>query len=1113
MLSTDRRSCVKQVDEKHCLSYTRLECQQCQKNFVLSRDFYSNYFSKESPDLKQHLYEYLSLRQTFSNFVGKKYCRLAEVSHCVDYISTKECRQCEPGYILTVNNICILERISKIANCKIYQDLQVCSECSSGYFLDNSTCVQVAPIADCLHYSGVDGGCVECVSGFFLQTGGCQPRVTSLDIKNCSQLALNLDSCLTCVDGYKLTQNDSLCVNNIENCLDYQVTSVNADGNHDYTCVKCLDKHYVNASGNGGLGECLQGTIENCQEYAVDKDECVKCGYGFFLSGSNTCDPSDPKNLSPNCLETDSTQPDTCLQCKPNFVLIQRRQECELADRFKDILNSEESKCIQWADDTRCTDCEPMFYGTTCQNETGPFDACYIFYDPINTTSVDDACKECHYDYYLGADQKCYLRPHLAIEHCIEFDKASNECLDCEEGFVLDSDLSSYCAWNRQKSTGDPTVESSVRYWNTIPNCSVYKGENTECARCELTYFLSEDRLSCLAVCDTSTQTHVLQDHEISGDALKTTIKSVRFCLAKVPNCHTGTFLPYVLPSGHFNTSFVCLKCDSGKFKVVKQHKHLQYIPFDVENNDPFFHRNIQSPFFTCGDVSTVVDKCEFYMDHDNKVSTGSWSSDPNNAISTFCVRCQRGYQGDFVETSNTGTDGHKIFHLYNRGYTSCDVPIINCEYFRSPFGLEYRPMSRRQVYSTLRMPWTSYFSCPFCKDDFISIIYVGSQSDTSTPDHMDQFYFDIISFNKDPTADLKTGATSKSLSKCLPRFNSAFSLNDQFSGKPLVIELDANCKAAIRFTDRAETPTPIGNEEHVLTLVKCVACKPGYRPTEFDPINPRFITKCEQIQHCDSMNGLEWYNSCSGCADDYLWKWDNSAMEVDYTECVSNTHMDFDCVAMLDATTCGLCKAGFEVDSNGICQQIDQDNCETLRVSDSEEYIAVKARWFQQNGSFGGNPIDYFQYFGLFKEGFGCFDCNDLFSLIRTKEKRCISKADDPKAMKNPANESIPHCLTYFYDYSTPVIMHTLKCSKCAAGTIPFSSNTLCDTEIPNCKIGNSPVFRTCHTCEDLFALSSDSKTCSSYKVEDCKTYSSSSSKSCVDCNQGYIIDSVSNS
>lgn len=59
----------------------------------------------------------------------------------------------------------------------------------------------------------------------------------------------------------------------------------------------------------------------------------------------------------------------------------------------------------------------------------------------------------------------------------------------------------------------------------------------------------------------------------------------------------------------------------------------------------------------------------------------------------------------------------------------------------------------------------------------------------------------------------------------------------------------------------------------------------------------------------------------------------------------------------------------------------------------------------------------DYFQYYGMFAEGFGCFDCNDLFSLLQSKHKRCIRKDRDPKSADIPANETIHNCLRFYYD------------------------------------------------------------------------------------------------
>jgi hypothetical protein len=193
----------------------------------------------------------------------------------------------------------------------------------------------------------------------------------SVDIKNCNKISLISDACGECSDGYELTQNDELCVNHITNCIEYQVTTVNSDGNHDYSCSRCDEKHYIDTAGNGGLGECKEGTVLNCLDYAFDKDECIKCEFGFYITSSTTCEASDLRNISPNCLETDTTQPDTCLKCKANYVLLERIEECALADKFKNAVNKQETKCIGWNSSTTCSDCFPMFYGPTCENETG----------------------------------------------------------------------------------------------------------------------------------------------------------------------------------------------------------------------------------------------------------------------------------------------------------------------------------------------------------------------------------------------------------------------------------------------------------------------------------------------------------------------------------------------------------------------------------------------------------------------------------------------------------------------------------------------------------------------------------------------------------------------
>ena len=65
----------------------------------------------------------------------------------------------------------------------------------------------------------------------------------------------------------------------------------------------------------------------------------------------------------------------------------------------------------------------------------------------------------------------------------------------------------------------------------------------------------------------------------------------------------------------------------------------------------------------------------------------------------THCVRCAKGYQGDYIETADTGDPNTELFTLFYRGLTSCDIPIINCEYFKNHYGFEYIPISRHRQY------------------------------------------------------------------------------------------------------------------------------------------------------------------------------------------------------------------------------------------------------------------------------------------------------------------------------------------------------------------------------------------------------------------------------
>ena len=305
--------------------------------------------------------------------MGKSFCQVAEVSNCIEYLNPKECLQCEEGYMLNLGNQCVLEKISKVSHCRIYKDLQNCSECVQGYFVNGGLCQPVSTVANCFKYSGVNGTCVECTSDFFLDintTNTCIQRNVSIDIVNCEQNKIDSDSCFSCVLDYDLTQNDTVCVPKVIDCLEYIVTSVDPSGNHQYKCDKCISKYYLDITGNNGVGLCLQGTINNCDTYTKDANQCVECEFQYYLNSPTECLQSNPNNISPNCTRTDSTKPDSCLECASNYKLIHRATECQLAGPYQSLTNTEESRCTEWANPTQCISCEPMFYGQQCENET-----------------------------------------------------------------------------------------------------------------------------------------------------------------------------------------------------------------------------------------------------------------------------------------------------------------------------------------------------------------------------------------------------------------------------------------------------------------------------------------------------------------------------------------------------------------------------------------------------------------------------------------------------------------------------------------------------------------------------------------------------------------------
>jgi hypothetical protein len=59
------------------------------------------------------------------------------------------------------------------------------------------------------------------------------------------------------------------------------------------------------------------------------------------------------------------------------------------------------------------------------------------------------------------------LIPHKFFEHCKDYDYVNKKCIECDEGFLLDSFFGSpFCAWDQREADGVTVVESSVPMWS-----------------------------------------------------------------------------------------------------------------------------------------------------------------------------------------------------------------------------------------------------------------------------------------------------------------------------------------------------------------------------------------------------------------------------------------------------------------------------------------------------------------------------------------------------------------------------------------------------------------------------------------------------------------------
>ena len=313
--------------------------------------------------------------------IGQNYCNKCDEESTL-------CSECEIGYYPDKNGGC-----SYIENCEI-SDNGHCIKCVEDYYLignELKICkyIELDDFQNCKKINYTNGLCSSCEENYFLNSGDKK----CVSIEHCYKSSFGV--CTQCEQNYILNKEDDICEEKNEEFLNCKITLDNK------TCDECNEGFYFSEE-----GKCIKTNY--CQK--SDKDNCVECKTGYFLSNDKLSCTKEEK-----CL-TGDTENGLCNWCIDNYYLETKDRKC------KSNLEKEELNNCKIAKNGICTTCEKYYY-------LGEDNKCLISQNCAE--SEENLCITCSEGYYLGKDGKC-----TNVEKCIY--SRNNECYECEDGFYYD---------------------------------------------------------------------------------------------------------------------------------------------------------------------------------------------------------------------------------------------------------------------------------------------------------------------------------------------------------------------------------------------------------------------------------------------------------------------------------------------------------------------------------------------------------------------------------------------------------------------------------------------------------------------------------------------------
>lgn len=598
--SGDGSRCIQAKETNACVSYSYIDCLECQQDYVLNRNLHLT-------DKRSALV--FRKKGRIGQMETVPVCEPAVVANCDEYFSVNYCSKCSEGFFLDrQDGQCKPYPVSFVKNCKVFGGPGKCVDCMKGYRLtSDGGCLPVAFVDKCLSYNTAYAldFCELCQDGYYSSQGTeCKLRQNSASILHCQVYHPQLDLCKACYNSFILAPNGLFCYPQIQFCEVYDQLDLNNPGAPP-GCQKCLPSFYLSN------GECAFGTVKNCEIFERNSNTCVQCLNGFYLNSFKYCIRH--ANIT-NCLTYSSNQPNSCEVCANNTMPFRVESGCL-------PVTSNLPNCVYYDSDFRCAVCKQEFYVTTdgqCSRIPVEFPACLEF------DFHNKKCLKCHHQFklYNGECSKIldYQKSNSEFSLTNYTRKSTEEATDtelrllvtCVKGTIpIPVSHTFQCVNSAQLSLFDGRA---------IRHCRKYA--DGVCVQCESGYFVSESGNSCYEECNGL----ILLDQV-------TFINSIAYHIGK-KRCMDSRTLPNCQYASYNNKQQIsCVGCKSQYQKIIDTLTG-EYVFYETDKSEARLVSPVNKfPVFSCEVSSKIVENCDYYRRYGDKAGH-------------FCIGCVDGFVG-----------------------------------------------------------------------------------------------------------------------------------------------------------------------------------------------------------------------------------------------------------------------------------------------------------------------------------------------------------------------------------------------------------------------------------------------------------------------------------